>query len=1171
MQAGRLNTKQTSPRGEMGLGVGIVSLLSAVIAVIAVLFMGSPARGQTAFGTISGTITDPSGAVVPNVAVTLRNTATGQVRNATTNSTGYFSAPALPPGPYSVGAKLKGFESSNSNVDLTLGANLNVSFQLKLGSENQTVQVVAQSAGLETESHSLTDVMSAQTLENTPAESGYRNGTFYAQSTEVGVQPGSNLGANNIGSNVSQYNQQSNQLFIGGQGYWSSSYLLDGVVDMSYFDQTATVETPVEATEQVEIVRNGANARYDGSNALNAITKSGTDQFHGRVYEYLQNAAFDARGYNAGPLKENNYNMFGANAGWYVPFTHKKVFFFVDYQGYRQVNAAFIQSFVPTAAERAGDFSADLVANAETKQPGTIIYDPTSYNPAITPNGGANALTQFSYNGKPNVINPALISPLATQYLNLVYPLPNFINTNPGKNYGSKASRVLFNHDDWLFRGDYNPSPKDHLYGAYDTNNPQIVRPEQWDSGASTVQGESATGSPLVGLAEDNQLYGTDIYITETHVLSPTVVNTAHIGFARSVNGQQFGQINNGTDYLTLFHLKGLSPPPTLQGLPNINPGGFSGPSGSPLGATQNMYEYVDEVDWTRGHHSLYAGGEIDVIDYNAFWYNGCPNGCLSTNGEYTYNGSSQAAWQRPGQWLLGPVKFMPAANQLADFLLGDYVSTNASGGSQAGHFHQHNIMPYFQDNWRIAPKLTLNLGLRYDYYSSPSEQEGHAGYLIPQTGQYNPAPYNPNKYDFSPRLGFAYAYNDKTAVHGGFGIYYFQYSYYDLQYMADDPLYNTNLTQVQSQATPVIWPSSSPAPNPDTGANPGQQEFLTSADAQTIWSQMPSPSGVFQAGGQTFAQKFPTSYSEQYNVAIQRSFGRNWLLTVDYLGSEDHHLYGFSNINLAALPGPNDPNPTSTADIQTRRPYQAVQGNIEQAHKWLNSNYNAGEVELKKTFSNGFEVNTNYVWEKGMDFQDSDHSNFSQEMGNNPGIDYGREGFIAPYVFKLSGIYELPFGKNKQFLNQGKWWENQIGGWRLSGFLTVNGGPPFSVGASDNSNTGGGIGMRAEETCNGNNGPHTFAEYINISCFKNPAENTFGNQQRNSLTGPRNTNVDLSVFKEFPIYNRLTFQFRVDAFSALNHPLPQLPDNNVNDGNFGEITGWGGARSLQFSGKVLW
>lgn len=179
----------------------------------------------------------------------------------------------------------------------------------------------------------------------------------------------------------------------------------------------------------------------------------------------------------------------------------------------------------------------------------------------------------------------------------------------------------------------------------------------------------------------------------------------------------------------------------------------------------------------------------------------------------------------------------------------------------------------------------------------------------------------------------------------------------------------------------------------------------------------------------------------------------------------------------------------------------------------------------------------------------------------------------MQKYVYKASGIYELPFGKGKAFLNSGKWWQNQLGGWRVSGLFTVEGGFPFNVTATDNSNTGGsgGIQMRAQETCNGNNGPHTYAEWFNTSCYNNPAVNTFGNERRNNLIGPRNTNLDMAAFKEFPIWETLTFQFRADAFSALNHPLPDQPQNSCCSGTFGEVTGWGGARTIQLSTKVLW
>jgi hypothetical protein len=1138
--------------------------LSLAIALIALLFMAPALHAQTESGTVTGTITDGTGAVVPGAAVKLLNTDTGGGRSGITNSTGFFSIPALPPGPYSVDATAKGFSQETSSITLSVGQILNINFKLKVGASSEKVEVVAnESLGLQTEDHDLSAVMDAATIEDTPEYTGYRNGTFYAQTTEVGVEPGSQLADNNIGSNVSQYNQQSNQLFIAGQGFWSTSYLLDGVVDMSYFDQTATVSTPAEATQQVEIIRNSANARYDGANTLNALTKSGTETFHGRAYEYLQNNQMNARGWNAGALSENRYNMFGANAGWSVPFLHKKVFFFVDYQGYRQISAAFLQAFLPTAAERSGDFSADLAANAGTKQPATIIYDPTTYNPAngIGATGaGPNVLTPFTN----NMIPSGRISALALAYLNLAYPLPNGKNTTVGDNYGSVNSRTQFTHDDWLYRGDYNISDKDHLFGAYDTNNPDIIRPEDWDDGPS------APG--LIDTSEHNQLYGTDIYLEETHVLSSTAVNTARVGFARSVNGQQFEQIGNGTDYFTKFGLTGLNPNPSVWGLPGLNVGGYSGISGSPLGEHQNMYEYSDELNLVRGKHSIFLGAELDDIDYNAFWYTGSPNGGLGENGEYTYNGSSGAAWQRAGNWTIGSVSgTFPAANELADYLMGYYTSTSASAGSEVGHFHQHNIMPYFQDDWRIKSKLTINLGMRYDYYSSPIEDQGHAGILNPTTGQFTPATYNSNRFNFSPRAGFAYALNDKTAIHGGGGLYYYQYSYYDLQDMMANPLYNTGLNSIQSQTNPVIWPASNTAANPDTGAAPGKQEFFSLANAETIWAAMPPPTGIFVPGSSTFTQSMPTSYSEQWNLAVQRTFGHDWIATADYVGSSNHHIFTYSNINLASLPGPTDTNPSSTADINSRRPYQSVQGNIEQYHKWGSSHYDGLELQLKKRFTGGFELNTNYVWGKSMDFQDSDHK-ATGEVGNTPQVDYGRSDFMQKYVFKTSGIYELPFGRGKAFLNGGKWWQNELGGWRFSGLLGVRAGQPYNANASDNSNTGGGIQNRATATCNGDkNAPHTLGEWFNTSCYTVPANNVFGNERRNDLTGPRNTNLDLAAFKEFEIHENLKFQWRTDAFSALNHPMPNEPNNSCCSGTFGQITSKGGARAIQLSAKILW
>ncbi|MGB8847309.1 MAG: carboxypeptidase regulatory-like domain-containing protein [Terracidiphilus sp.] len=1192
---------QTLP-GFAGLS-GRIFRAGAFLAIAAtLLFIQTPLHAQTASGTLTGVVSDAGGAVVPGASIIAKNTATGETRKSVTNGSGVFSIPALPPGPYTVDADAKGFEGDTSAVTLSVGQVLNINFSLKVGSASEKIVVVAnESTGLETEDHELDTTIDAATMENTPSQSSYRNGTFYAQTTQAGVEPGSTLGYSNINSNVSQYNQQSNQLFIAGQGFWSTSYLLDGVIDMSYFDQTATVNEPIEATQQVEIVRNSANARYDGANTLNAITKSGTETFHGRAYDYFQNNQMNARGWAAGPLGELRYNLYGADGGWKIPFTKNKLFLFVAYEGYRQIQAAFLQAYVPTQAERNGDFSADLAGGAVSTQPPTVIFDPTTYATNCPGGGcsGATVLNQWAYNGHPNTINPAVISPLYTKFLNLAYPLPNGLNTTVGDNYGSKNSRTRFTHDDWLYRGDYNMSEKDHMFGAYDTNNPNIIRPEDWDNGANTASGESATSSPLLDTAEQNQLFGTDIYFEESHVLSPTFVNTARVGYARSVNGQQFNMIANGTDYLTYFGLTGLNPSPAVWGLPGLGIGGnYSGISGSPLGEHQNMYEYIDEINLLRGKHSIYFGAEVDVIDYNAFWYNGSPNGSLSASGQYTYNGcnatcpsgttnTAAAAWQNPSTFLVtgtpsttvGSTKFslMPSANVLADWLLGDYSGTGATAGAQVGHFHQHNIMPYIQDDWRVLPKLTINMGMRYDYYSPVSEEQGHAGILNPVTGQFSVETYNPNRFNFSPRLGAAYALNDKTAIHAGGGLYYYQFGYYDLTNMMNNPFYVTGLSAAQTTAVPVVWPTSATtASNPNVpGSAKGQAEILNLADAEALWAAMPPPTGIFVPGSSTFSQNMPTSYSEQWNLAVQRTFGRDYLLTVDYVGSSNHHIFNYSNINLAAL-SPTGTN--ATANINARRPYQSVQGNIEQYHKWGSSHYDGLEVQMKKSFTNGLEFNANYVWGKSMDFQDSDHK-ATGEMGNNPQIDYGRSDFMQKYVIKLSGIYELPIGKGKWLLNSGKWWENELGGWRFSGLLAIRAGMPFNTTASDNSNTGGGIQNRATATCNGNSGKTNFIPkasnalqpYVNTSCYSVPTTNVFGSERRNDLNGPQNTNLDLAAFKEFQIWDNLKFQWRTDAFDALNHPLPGEPNTSCCSGTFGEITSKGNARSIQLSAKFLW
>ncbi|MDR3723111.1 MAG: TonB-dependent receptor [Terracidiphilus sp.] len=1149
----------------------------SAIAFFIFLLTAPSLYAQTVSGTISGTITDASGASVSNAVVSVKSSDTSLIRNGATNETGYFSFPALPPGAYEVNVSLEGFQPATSSVKLSVGQVLNVNFQLKVGNTTEKVVVVAsESTGLQTATHELSTVLQGKSMEELPQYSGSRGETFASQTMMVGVQLLEPPGEQINGSNVTSYNTWSNALLIGGQGSYVTTYLQDGVVDMDYFNQTATVQPPVEATAEVQVIRNNPNARYDGVNVVNVVSKSGTEKFHGRAYENVQNEDLNATTYQNGPNSEDRYNLFGINGGGVVPYTHKKVFFFADYQGYRLNIYKFLKALLPTQAERNGDFSADLAANGSWKgEAATTIYDPLTY--ASNGNNGTGklgygstaVLSQFAYNGQPNVINPARISSFAKAYMNLIYPYPNSYSAN-GKNYGSTHSRTQFTHDDYLFRGDYNLSDRDHLYGAYNTGNPKIIRPEFVDDCLC---------------AEPNKLYGTDIYVEESHVVTANFVNTARLGYARAITGKDFGNVGNGTNYFANFGLTGLTPARDAWSWINAIPGGFSGPSGNPLDAVENSFQLSDEINWIHGKHSVFFGIELDKRYYKGRWVSGNPNGSLATNGQYTYDSGADAAWNRNTGLLAGSLGTKYAANAFADFLLGYYSGTGASAGTQIGWFTQYNTMPYIQDDWRLSKKLTVNLGLRYDNYTTPKEKNNHAGIFDIVTNTYKHGLYPANKYNFSPRLGLAYSLDDKTSIHAGFGLYYYQFGYIDLSYVMNDPYFITQLNSTQTQAEPVIWPTTATtSSNPNitlTATQRGYAEQFQLGDAESVWANMPAPSGIFPVGGTTFAPKMPTSYAEQWNLAIQRVIGKDWLLTLNYAGSENHHGIFISNPNLASLPSAADIASgaySTTANVNSRRPYPSYAGDLYQFSKWNSSNYHAFETQLRKSFSDGFEFTTNFTWQKGMDYQSSDYT--YGQAGRRPQDDYGPSEFIQKLLYKASGIYDLPFGKGKTFLNGGKWWENEIGGWRLSGDFYVETGFPFTAIATNEASIGGGYNERANMLCNGNKSSHgstadQYAQYLNFACFAQPTAGTLGNERRDDLIGPRNTNVDLSLFKEFLIHDDVKFQLRGDAFNAFNHVNLGEPTKELDASDFGAANADDGntapGRTIQIGAKILW
>jgi Carboxypeptidase regulatory-like domain/TonB dependent receptor-like, beta-barrel len=1089
--------------------------LGITIALLVLPFVPGLIAAQTVTGSITGTVIDPSKAAVAGASVTIQNSDTKDIRRTLSNAAGVYAVPALPPGTYTVTAAAPGFASTTSSVRLLLNANLKVDLPMKIGASSQVVQVAEPgNAALETQSHDLSDVIDAQAIEDMPSSNGL---LFQALTNNLTVE---NYGTGTYGSgndsNINQYQGSNNSLEIGGTNIETTVYLEDGVRNVNYYTQTATVMPPIEASQEVNIIRGNADARYDEPTVLNVITKNGTNAFHGRVYDYLQNNALDAIGEINTPLSVTRYNQFGADVGGPSLFS-KRLFFFYGYQGLRNYQTSTQQGFFPTAAERSGDFSADSA----------VIYNPTTYNSA----NPSQPLTPFPGNKIP----AGKLDAFATAYLKLLVPLPNGLATIKGNNYLAVPRKHTFD-DQNITRVDFNINQNDHLYGAWETYSPLNTGP--------------STFSMVTDIfTQTNKQDGKASYIEESHAFNSSLLNIARIGYNRE-NIQSRSESGLGKEnYFQALGLTGLNPPSQEWLPPTVSITTYTTVGGKPNTAIQNTYEYSDEVDWTHGMHTMYVGFDLDRVQFNANWWpSQSPTGSFSYNGQYT----SLNAWEQPNFQLKN---YTPSAtNALADFMLGYPSSINAAAGAPVSQFRQWNIMPYFQDDWRVTRKLTLNLGLRYDDYTAPNDRLGHAGVYNIATNQYKVGAYNTTA-DWDPRVGFAYQIDGNTSIHGGYGIYDSLYSYYSLTYMMNDPNYITSLSAAQTATHPV-------------------NQLFNIASASAVFAVMPKPNGVFGQGNSsnTSAPKMPTTYSQEWNLAIQRSFGRHWLATIDYVGNRGAHQFLLRNANQATLPSPTDPNPTSIADINSRRPYPSFTENLSQFEKTGSSHYGALEGELRKDFGNGFSFDTNFLWQKSMSVMDSDKDFL--ENGLDPQLDYGLSDFSQKYRYKASGIYELPFGKGKPFLNGGKIWENELGGWRASGVLIVGAGFPFFIRANDVSETGGtgqNVTSRANQSCNGNNfAGRSLNQWFDKSCFTQPNNGTYGNEQRNNLTGPRNTNVDMSMFKSFPIHEKQAVEFRTDFFSALNHPLPYAPNNQMTGTGYGAITHFQGARVIQGSLKIV-
>jgi hypothetical protein len=966
-------------------------------------------------------------------------------------------------------------------TEATVGVDqtVNLDFQLVLGNVAEQVEVKGESetVALQRETHEIAKLVTNRQIENLPTNG--RN--FLTLATlGTGAQPAKDAFVTG-GGPISNFGSINRDVILAGQFVGSTTFLQDGVVNVNLLTQTANIVSSIESIQEASVESSGMSAKFANPGVVNAVTKRGSNAFHGAVYDYLQNDALNARNFFAATVPSLRYNQFGANLGG--PIRKDKLFFFFDYAGQRQTSFGIARNRVPTAAERQGNF-----------QGGPILYDPATFNPAIS------AISPFLN----NTIPTDRLDAGALRYL-AYFPQPNQPLIN-GINYQTTLGNTS-NFDQYLGRMDYNLTSKDTLYGSIQTSDSPVVQP-------SIVDG-------LFGIEYPTS--GKNASLQHIHVFSPSVLNIARLGYNRSIlflSQQGIG----AQDYIAEFGLQNLNLPESLSIPPSVSMTGCCslGSATNPQGGTQNLFQFADEVNWTKGKHQIFFGAEIDRLQFNGTWllYNG---------GQYTFTG------QYTGNHLAGNAQKL--GSSIGDFLLGFPSQASGGQGIPDGAFRETDTGVYFQDNWKVTPKLTLNLGLRYQYYQPTYDKWNKAAIINLPTNTTHQGTWKSNWLNFGPRIGLASSLNDKTVIRSGFGIYYNKQPYNFLQFLiANAPVYVLQSVTLTS-ASPVNWTQV-------FSATPGKS------------AQSPFTEGL----------EMRTPYVEQWNFGIQRSIGSGLVASATYVGNGSHHQPLRLNPNQAG----QDVDPTRPTPLGSRRPYSFV-GDVYAQYNIQNTNYHSLQASLRYRFSAGLSFLGSYTYSRAMGIADSGASLPVNGL-DAKGSSYGPAGFDRTHVFTASYMYELPIGTGKPFLSHMGWISRQvIGSWQVSGVTSLQSGLPFQVTANDLSNTGGIHSQVADRSCNGNlpSDQQTILNWFDTSCFSQPAPGRLGASGRNPLRGPGAVNFDLSAFKRFAFGEQRWVQFRADFFSAFNHPMFSTGNQTTASPTYGQITTASGSRVIQLSLKV--
>jgi outer membrane receptor protein involved in Fe transport len=1076
-----------------------LSTLIFVLSFALVLIIPSRGFAQATSGTLSGTITDPSGAVIPNANVTITDADRGTTLTTTTNAEGFFTRTQLPNGRYNVKITANGFKTAQQNdLIVNIDRETKTSIRLEPGEVQQAVQVVGnESPVLTTDRAEISTTIPARQLEQLPTLS--QNVT----SLEL-LAPGTVHNTYEIAGAENPQGGQANN--TNGLLFGFTNRQIDGADDMDAVLGIQVVNPPPDSLDQMKVTTSNYDAEFgrSGGSFVEYSTKSGTNQFHGDLFEFLRNDFFNARNeYTEAPPSSQQplrFNQFGGSIGG--PIIHNKLFFFGTYQGQRERLGGGFQEFVPSAAQRAGDLSAI---------------------------GGP-------------VLAPGAISPVAANLLAMI-PQPN-IGTNTYLATGS----VKFDSDQYDARVDYNINENNRMFFRYDLFKDTIHSPAIF----------GLAGGPSI-----NSLYGPgnstgqnhNGAVNYNHVFSPTLLLNLRYSYFRyqvdvlpvdygtttaadvGIPGINLGDPNSSGLSNFIFNGTALSGT-TVAGFPSSSfQFGTTIGTNAPLHELEQLHQLSPVITKELGNHELKFGGDYRwVVNYRA-------GSDFSRRGQFTFNSNVATP-------------FGVTTDAFESFLLGypsQFQRFEFLGNPKE---YEQDVFAFAQDRWRITPKLTLSLGLRWELYTAPYANRGNGSNFNIQTGQLMVAGIggvdrytniNTRKNNFAPRLGVAYQLTPKTVIRAGYGRSFFP-NFFSIQITHNYPV-----DYVQALTAPVGSP---------LAFNLSQGPPLPVGPAIPPNGMLPLPTGVGATG---IPLNRKTAYVDMYNLAIQQELGKNFSLQLAYVGNNARHLYDFYDLN-APVPGPGN------SDLN--RPYNVPPFNYTQDITGfgndLSSNYNSLQVSAEKRMSTWYSLTAQYTWSKVLNYGDN-----SREFGPyNLASQYGPAGFDRRHAFSLGHVLELPFGPGRPFLPSMNGVERAlIAGWQFTGVTTAYSGRPFTPIYGNNSSLNSTFALRAFQVGDPNaNVPagkqFNPAAYLPASSVPPFQE---GNAGRNSLRGPAFFSADWELGKDFHLTERQVLHFSWQNFNAFNNVNRGLPVNDLTSSNVGQITSletFAIPRTMQFSLK---